>query len=78
MDYKTYNYKVIAAAVLVVAFIIFLIQNTAVVQIRFLAWEMSLSRSLVIVFGLVVGVAVGWVLHGYWRRMRGASRAGRR
>lgn len=72
------NYKAITAGVLVVAFIIFLIQNTAVVQIRFIAWEMSLSRSLVIVFGLVVGMAVGWVLHGYWRRMRAGSRTGGR
>jgi len=57
-------YTGITLAVLV---IIFVIQNTVVVDIRFLFWTLSMSRALMIFAILAVGIAIGWLLHGHFR-----------
>lgn len=41
---------------------IFTVQNAAVVTVRFLFWDFSLSRALMIFFVFAAGVAVGMVL----------------
>jgi uncharacterized integral membrane protein len=41
------------------------LQNTAVVEIRFLFWTVAMSRALLIVVMLVIGMALSWLLHGY-------------
>lgn len=62
------NYKLISALILTVVVVLFVVQNTEVVEIRFLFWKMAMSRALVMLFVLIVGVAAGWFLHGYARR----------
>ncbi|MDX1295051.1 MAG: LapA family protein [Sulfurimonadaceae bacterium] len=57
-------YTGIALAVFV---IIFVIQNTAVVDIRFLFWKLSMSRSLMIFAVLLLGIVIGWLLHDHFR-----------
>jgi putative membrane protein len=59
------NFKLILSLVLAGLAVLFTIQNVAVVEIRFLFWTLSMSRSLLIFFLLVIGVIVGWLLHGY-------------
>ena len=46
---------------------LFIIQNVAVVEIQFLFWSITMSRSLLIVLLLALGTAIGWLLHGYLR-----------
>jgi lipopolysaccharide assembly protein A len=56
------NAKVLLILVLAGLLVLFIIQNVAVVEIQFLFWSVSISRSLLmfIVFG--VGVLAGWIL----------------
>lgn len=44
---------------------VFVLQNTTVVEIRVLLWTFALSRSLMVLIVLVLGLLVGWLLHGY-------------
>lgn len=62
------NYKLLLTLGLAVVVVLFVVQNTEVVEIRFLFWKMAMSRALVMLFVLIVGIAAGWVLHGYSRR----------
>jgi putative membrane protein len=62
------NYKLISLLVLIVLVVLFVVQNTQVVEIRFLFWTVAMSRSLILLLVLVVGMAAGWLLHGYPRR----------
>ncbi len=64
------NYKLISVLTLVIVIVLFVVQNTGVVEIRFLFWTMAMSRALVMLFVLVVGIAAGWFLHGYVKRRR--------
>ena len=47
---------------LIVFILIFVVQNTQVVEFRFLVWTISLSRSLMLFGALAVGVVAGWLL----------------
>jgi uncharacterized integral membrane protein len=42
--------------------LVFIFQNTEVVEIKLWFWKVSMSRSLMILANLVVGVIVGWFL----------------
>jgi len=49
--------------VCLIAFVlIFVAQNTQVVEFRFLVWTISMSRSLMLFGTLAIGVAAGWLL----------------
>ncbi len=59
------SFKLILSVILAGLAAIFIIQNTAVVDIRFLLWTLSMSRLLLFFFLLAIGVILGWLLHGY-------------
>jgi len=56
--------KAIIAIAFLVLFIIFVLQNTEIVEITFLFWRFNISRVLVLLVSLavggLVGVVVGW------------------
>ena len=47
---------------LIVFVLIFVAQNTQVVEFRFLVWTISMSRALMLFGTLAIGVAAGWLL----------------
>lgn len=55
--------KLILSLVLAGLAVLFIVQNVAVVEIRFLFWTISMSRALFMFFLLAIGVVVGWSLH---------------
>jgi uncharacterized integral membrane protein len=59
------NLKLILILIFVSLIVIFITQNVAVVDIRFLFWNVSMSRALLIFFLLIIGIALGWFLHSY-------------
>ena len=42
--------------------LMFVMQNVAVVQVRFLFWEVSMSRALMLIATLAVGLVGGWLI----------------
>lgn len=65
MNIKTYS--TLAAGILL---LIFVLQNMTVVEIRFLFWQFSVSRAIMIILLLIIGFAIGWVLHGIYRKRK--------
>lgn len=45
---------------------IFIVQNAAAVDVNFLFWTVSMSRSLLIIFTLAIGFLLGWLLRTYY------------
>jgi uncharacterized integral membrane protein len=41
---------------------IFVLQNTQVVEVRFLFWTISMSRALILFATLAIGLVGGWLL----------------
>jgi len=50
------------AMALLALLVLFAIQNMAVVELNFLFWSFHSRRFLIIVFALVIGFALGWLL----------------
>lgn len=59
------NAKLVAAIVLIVMVLIFVLQNVNVVELRFLFWTLTMSRALLFILLLVVGMVLGWLIHGH-------------
>ncbi|MFH1889704.1 MAG: LapA family protein [Nanoarchaeota archaeon] len=59
------NFKLILALILAGFAVLFIVQNVVVVEISFLFWTLSMSRSLLTLFLLAIGVIIGWLLHSY-------------
>lgn len=64
------SFRLILTVVLAALVVVFVLQNTAVVEIRFLFWTVAMSRALLIVVMLVSGMALNWLLHGYFALRR--------
>jgi uncharacterized integral membrane protein len=54
--------KTIVFVSLAVLILLFVIQNTQVVETRFLVWTISMSRSLLLLGTFIIGVIAGWLL----------------
>ena len=53
--------KTIVFLILVALVIIFVIQNTQIVEFQLLAWKVSMSRALLFLGTFVIGIVVGWL-----------------
>ncbi len=68
------RWRLIGVLALVLFFVIIILQNTQVVDIRVLFWQLSMSRIILLLFSLVVGFVVGYYIKNR-RRGSGAEHA---
>ena len=59
--------KLTVSLVLVALVAFFTLQNTQVVEVRFLFWTLSMSRVLLIFLLLAVGAVLGWAAGSAFR-----------
>lgn len=59
------NLKLILVLIISGLVVIFITQNVAAVEVTFLFWSISLSRSLLIFFVLLIGFVLGWFMNSY-------------
>jgi uncharacterized integral membrane protein len=62
--------RLTVAVLLLVLVVIFLLQNMTVATIRFLFWELTLSRALLYLLLFSAGMIGGWLLATYLQRHR--------
>jgi putative membrane protein len=65
--------KTIVFLILVALVIVFVIQNTQVVEFQFLAWKVSMSRALLLLGTFGMGVVVGWLSRRLRPKVRKAT-----
>lgn len=56
------NSKTIVSVILVAIVVIFVLQNTQIVDVRLLVWKVSMSRSLMLLVTFLIGIIAGWLL----------------
>lgn len=59
------NLKLFLMLALIALAAIFIVQNAEVVELRFLFWRIAMSRALMFVFLVLIGISVGWFLRGH-------------
>ena len=62
----------IIITILIAMFLVVVAQNTEVVAIRLLFWDVAMSRILLLLGSLVLGVLIGFLLGRPWRRRKPA------
>jgi len=65
------NLKGVIILVLVVLCLIVFFQNTEVVTFKLFFWELSMSRIVMLLFTLIIGIIIGYVLSTVLRGKRG-------
>jgi len=51
----------IVFGVLVALVLVFVLQNTDVVEVKFLVWTKSMSRALILLLTFLLGLVAGWL-----------------
>jgi uncharacterized integral membrane protein len=64
------NKKRTGILILLAVVAVFALQNTSVVDVRFLFWTVSMSRILLVLVLLAVGILLGWLANSAWRYRR--------
>jgi putative membrane protein len=54
--------KNIVIIILVALFVLFVVQNTRTVDVQLLFWTVSMSRALMLLGTLLIGLIAGWLL----------------
>lgn len=62
--------KFLVTVGLLILVMVFALQNSAIVEIRLLFWEVSFPRSLLIFMMLTIGIIVGWFARSIYRISR--------
>jgi uncharacterized integral membrane protein len=57
--------KLVSLLVLASLVVLFIVQNAAAAEVRFLFWSLSMSLSLFVFLLFAIGVVVGWLAHSY-------------
>lgn len=45
--------------------VVFIVQNATAVDIQLFFWKVSMSRSIMIMFVLIIGFVIGWLSAGH-------------
>ena len=64
------NYKAVALLILIGLFIIVCIQNVELIPIHFLMWSTNISKLVLLLITLVVGILIGIILVGFLKRTK--------
>lgn len=56
------NFKGVVILILVVLCLVVFFQNTEVVTFRLFFWEISMSRIILLLFTLIAGIVIGYVV----------------
>jgi len=67
--------RVAAILVILLLFLMVVAQNTEVVSVRLLFWNLQMSRIILLTLSCAVGVIVGILLGRPWRRREQYARA---
>jgi uncharacterized integral membrane protein len=62
------NFKNISLIILLALFIIVCIQNVEIIPVHFLFWKVEISKLLLLIITLVVGMIIGMMIPGFFTK----------
>ena len=64
------SFKNISFLISLALFIIICIQNVEVIPVNFLFWNLDISKLLLLMITLVIGILVGMILPGFFNKSK--------
>lgn len=61
------NFRLVSIFILVALVVVFIIQNIAVVEIKYLFWSIQMSLSILMFLLIIIGIVIGWLLHSHFK-----------
>lgn len=62
------NVKSVSILILLAVFVIVSIQNVEVIPVHFLFWKIEISKLLLLIITLVIGILVGMIIPGFFSK----------
>ena len=66
--------KLTAIIALIIMAVIFIVQNSAMVEVKIVFWTITISRILLMFIILILGIVIGFLLRSYIRHRRTVNR----
>ena len=64
------QFKLTAIILLILMSVIFIVQNSATVDVKVIFWTISISRILLMLILLIIGIVIGFLLKSYMRHRK--------
>jgi uncharacterized integral membrane protein len=64
------NLKSVSILILLAIFVIISIQNVEVIPVHFLFWKIEVSKLLLLIITLVIGILVGMIIPGFFSKSK--------
>lgn len=64
------NLKSVSILILLAVFVIVSIQNVEVIPVHFLFWKIEISKLLLLIITLVIGILVGMIIPGFFNKSK--------
>lgn len=64
------NFKTISGLILLALFIIISIQNSEIISVHLLFWKVDISKLLLLIITLIVGIIIGMILPGFFNKQK--------
>jgi putative membrane protein len=68
------SFRLILTIICVGLVVVFVVQNVAVVEIKFLIWSIEMSRALLYFLIFVLGLLSGWFLNAHVKQSKKRSK----
>lgn len=59
------NFKNVTLLILLALFIIVCIQNVEIISVQFLFWKADISKLLLLIITLIIGILIGMIIPGF-------------
>lgn len=64
------NIKSISIIILLALFITVCIQNVEIIPVHFLFWKIDISKLLLLIITVVIGILIGMIIPGFFSRSK--------
>jgi uncharacterized integral membrane protein len=64
------NFKSISIIILLALFITVCIQNVEIIPVHFLFWKIDISKLLLLIITVVIGILIGMIIPGFFSRSK--------
>ena len=64
------NFGNISVLILLALFVIVSLQNVEIIPVHFLFWKVDISKLLLLIITLVIGILIGMIIPGFFKKSK--------
>jgi len=64
------NFRNLSVLILIALFVILSLQNVEIIPVHFLFWKVDISKLLLLIITLVIGILIGMIIPGFLKKSK--------